>query len=102
MKIAWYNDIDDDNIFDLSSPDEWWEGCEPKERYEIAPDEPILELTDEGEELFLKWKDDDACGYSLGHGRMKGLAATYNKYQIWNKIKNDRELSHEYQPQYCF
>lgn len=99
MKIAWYNDIWD-GVFDLSSPNEWWEGCQPNERYEVSCDEPILELTEEGEELFCQWQEDDSVGYDLCYGRMKGLAAKYDKYQIWDKIKNDPELSREYEPQY--
>ena len=87
--IGWSQD-DSDDLFDRSE-------VVLGDSIDDVPDEGygIYALTREGKETYEQWCEDASCGYSLGHGRMKGLAAKIGgtERDIWNYLTNDKSLS---------
>lgn len=75
---AYYGDCDEDDFF---TPPMWNWTEDPNE---LAGD--IHLLNEEGEDLLLGWIDDSSRGYDLCNGRAYGLAASYDKEEIYNKL----------------
>lgn len=82
---AWYGDYDNDSLF----VPEYWKWVDDPD--ELCGD--VHELTEEGNDLLEQWCDDAAVGYDLCYGRAKGLAAEYNREQIYAKITGSETYS---------
>lgn len=76
---AYYGDADSDDDFFV--PDYWNWANNPQE---LAGD--IHVLNKEGEDLMFEWIDDYSRGYNLCSGRAYGLAASYSKEDIYEKL----------------
>ena len=76
---AYYGDDDSDD--DIFVPDYWNWSNDPKE---LAGD--VYELNQDGHDLLFEWIDDRSRGYNLCSGSAYGLAAIYDKEEIFGKL----------------